>query len=49
MEDKIKQLDKAKDSVKYLLDNPNSSVDFHDIVYWAGVVQRLREEIKKSL
>jgi len=43
---KIEQLEKAKENVKWLLDNSTGLVDFHDIVYWAGVVYKLREEIK---
>ncbi len=46
---KFEELQKAKENVKYLLDNPDSLVDMHSIEYWAGVVERLREEIKKSL
>jgi hypothetical protein len=46
---KIEELQKAKANVRWLLDNPDGSVDFHDLTYWAGVVERLRTEIKKEL
>jgi hypothetical protein len=49
MEEKVKLLEEAKSNVKWLLDNPNGLVGFHDIVYWATVVQNLRNEIKNSL
>lgn len=49
MAEKIKLLEEAKSNVKWLLDNPNGLVGFHDIVYWATVVQNLRNEIKNSL
>ena len=45
----IKKLEYAKDAVKYTLENENGSVDFHGLSYWAGVVERLRSEIKKQL
>jgi hypothetical protein len=43
------ELTKAKDAVRWLLDHPNGSVDFHGIAYWAGRVETLRREIKASL
>ena len=49
MNDKIKELNKAKENVKWLLDNPTGLVDMHDIVYWAGVVKRLVDEIKEMI
>lgn len=49
MEAKIKQLMYAKDAVLFLLNHENANVDFHGIQYWAGEVERLREEIKKEL
>jgi len=49
MIEKIKQLEYAKKAVKFLLENESGSVDFHDIVYWAGVVVRMRKEIKELL
>lgn len=49
MEQKIKDLQLAKQNVLWLIENPSGSVDMHGLVYWAGVVERLREEIKKEL
>lgn len=43
------KLQYAKNAVKFELENSNGSVDFHDIVYWAGEVKRLRREITESL
>ena len=45
----FEKLQYAKESVKWLLDNDNGSVDFHGLTYWASEVERLRNEIKKSL
>ena len=47
--DKFEELQKAKENVKYLVDHPDSLADMHGLSYWAGVVERLREEIKKTL
>lgn len=49
MEEKVKQLQKAKDNVIWLINNPTGSVDCHGLIYWAEVVERLREEIRKNL
>ena len=49
MDELIEKLIYAKNAVRWLLDNGDGSVDFHDIVYWAGEVERLRVEIKKTL
>ena len=49
MQEKFLQLQIAKDNVRYLLDHENGSVDMKGLSYWAGVVERLREEIKASL
>jgi len=46
---KLAELEKAKGNVKYLVDHPESSVDFHGLSYWATVVERLRPEIKSAL
>jgi hypothetical protein len=43
------KLDYAKKAVIYLLYHEAGLVDFHDLVYWAGEVIRLRAEIKKGL
>ena len=49
LKDKIDKLEYAKKAVLYCLDNENGSVDFHGLSYWAGVVEKLREEIKGML
>ena len=49
METKLNELQKAREAVKYLLDNENGSVSFHGLEYWAGRVEALREEIKNNL
>jgi hypothetical protein len=45
----MEELQKAKEAVKWLLDNESGLVDMHDLVYWAGVVERLRQEVRKTL
>lgn len=40
---------KAKENVIWLLKNSDGSVDMHGLVYWAGVVENLREKIKEVL
>lgn len=47
--DKVEQLQKAKDNVRWLLDHPSGLVDFHGLSYWAGVVERLRSELSEEL
>lgn len=49
MEEKIKKLEYAKKAVQSTLDNGSCLVDWHGIAYWAGEVERLREEIKEVL
>ena len=49
MAELIKELEHAKESVRWLLDNPDGMVDMRGIAYWAGEVERLRSEIKKGL
>ena len=49
MEEKIKELEKAKKAVKSCLENCNTLVDMYGLEYWAGVVERLRKEIKEML
>lgn len=49
MEKKFKELNKAKDNVRYLLEHSNAKVDMKGLEYWAGVVERLREQIKGEL
>ena len=45
----LEQLEIAKKNVRELLENGNLSIDMHGLKYWAGVVERLREEIKREL
>ena len=49
METKLKELEYAKKAVQSVLDNGECSVDFHGLEYWAGVVERLRAELKQEL
>ena len=49
MEENIKKLEHAKRAVISCLENANCLVDFHDLVFWAGEVERLRKEIVKAL
>ena len=49
MEDKIKELEYAKKAVLSCLEKHNVLVDMHGLEYWAGVVERLRNEIKEML
>ena len=49
MDKKIEELEKAKKAVKWLLENSEGLVDMHGLTYWAGVIERLRTEIKESL
>lgn len=45
----FEELEEAKNAVLAILENENVSVNFHGLKYWAGVVERLREEIKAML
>jgi len=47
--DLIKDLETAKTNVKTLIDEPNALIDMKGLSYWAGVVERLRNEIKEQL
>ena len=49
METKLEELAKAKENVIACLENQGISVDFHGLSYWANKVEKLREEIIKSL
>ncbi len=42
-------LEKAKKNTQILLDEPEASIDFHGLEYWAGRVEKLRELIKNNL
>jgi hypothetical protein len=39
-------LKKAKDAVIWLVAHGEGLIDFKGLVYWAGEVERLRDEIK---
>lgn len=45
----IEQLETAKRNVRWLLDHESGLVDMHGLTYWAGVVERLRAEIRAAL
>ena len=47
--DVVAELDKAKDAVRFCLEHESGLVDMHGLAYWAGVVERLRIEIKKLI
>lgn len=49
MEEKFKELAKAKENVLFCLDHENGLVDMHGLEYWASVVEVLRKEIKEML
>ena len=49
MQEKIKELQKAKTNVIWLVNNPAGCIDMHGLVYWSGVVERLRDDINKEL
>lgn len=49
IESSVKELEVAKENVRWLLEHPDSLVDMHGIEYWAGRIERLRELIKNSL
>jgi len=45
---KVKKLRKAEKNVIWLVEN-DGLVDMKGIVYWAGIVEKLRKEIKEAL
>jgi hypothetical protein len=47
--EKMEALETAKRNVRWLLDHANGSVDMKGLVYWAGRVETLRDEIKATL
>lgn len=49
MEEKIKKLEYAKKAVMSCLEHDGTLVDMYGLEYWAGVVERLRKEIKEML
>ena len=46
---KIDELEKAKQAVLATLEHDGCLVDMHGLEYWAGVVEKLRKEIKEML
>lgn len=44
----IKELEKAKSNVTWLLEHSGGLADMHGIKYWAGEVERLRHIIKNN-
>jgi hypothetical protein len=49
MNDLMEKLQEAKKNVIWLIEHADGLVDFHDLVYWAFEVERLRIEIKNIL
>lgn len=45
----IEQLLKAKENCRYCLENAMGLVDMKGLVYWAGEVERLRNELQKIM
>ena len=45
----LDKLKTAKENVQWLLDHRNGLVDMHGLVYWAGEVERLRQEMEIRL
>lgn len=45
----VERLEYSKNAVKSCLESEAVRVDFKGIKYWAGEVERLREEIKTML
>ena len=43
------ELEVAKDAVKFCLEHESGLVDMHGLEHWAGVVARLRKEIKEMI
>jgi hypothetical protein len=47
---KIDELEKAKENVIHLVNAGNGTlIDMHGLKYWAGVVERLRQEVSDML
>lgn len=49
MDELIKKLQYAKESVIWLVGHEAGLVDMHGLAYWAKEVERLRTEIKNML
>jgi hypothetical protein len=45
MENKIKELETAKENVRWLLDHAQGLIDMKGVGYWADRVEALRQEI----
>ena len=45
----IHKLIEAKENVVFCLDHPNGMVGMQGLSYWAGVVERLRKELREVL
>lgn len=48
-DNQLEELAKAKANVRWLLDHESGLVDMKGLQYWAGVVDRLRQEITNAL
>lgn len=44
-----KELEQAKNAVRFCLEHESGLVDMHGLEYWAGVVERRRKEIKELI
>jgi hypothetical protein len=49
MKELFEKLEYAKKAVLAIVADAEVSVDFYGLKYWAGEVERLRNEIKKGL
>lgn len=49
MEEKIKELMKAKKNCQFCLDHVAGDADMHGLVYWAERVEKLRQEVIEML
>ena len=49
LQKKIEELEKAKKNTQTCLNNANCLVGMHSLEYWAGRVEKLRNEIKELL
>lgn len=49
MKELAEKLEHAKNAVRFCLEHANGNVDMKGLVYWAGEVERLRQEIIQKL
>lgn len=49
LKEKIDKLEYAKKAVQAILNDSECLVDFKGLTYWAGLVEKLRKEIKSTL